>query len=255
MKSRDILAFLALKHNGDREETYDAVRLKEHVLPSEASKLLENLGGKYITILDEDYPEVFKQIYKPPIVLFYKGDRSLLKSRKLLGIVGARKNSSYGEFVTKKIINELDEDFVIVSGLAKGIDSIAHKQALKRGMKTIAFLGCGINNIYPVENHQLYKDIEENGLILSEYPGRVSPNPHYFPFRNRLIAGLSKAVLVTDAETRSGSSTTISAAAAFGKNVYAVPHPITEENNSLCNEILQDGATMVLRGKDINEDF
>ena len=255
MKSRDILAFLALKYKGDWEKIYDAIKTKETVHLSEASSILEKNSDKYITILDEDYPPIFKQIYKPPIVLFYKGDRTLITSKKTLGVVGARENSKYGEFVTKKIINELDEDIVIVSGLAKGIDSIAHETCLKRGMKTIAFLGCGIDNVYPIENHQLYKDIEENGLILSEYPGRTPPNTHHFPFRNRLIAGISNGVIVMEAKIKSGSSTTITAAAAFGKNVYAVPHPISEENNSLCNEIIQDGAIMVLKGKDINEDF
>jgi DNA processing protein len=126
---------------------------------------------------------------------------------------------------------------------------------MNNGLKTVAFLGCGINYIYPAENFKLYKDIEENGLIVSEYPDMVQPDKENFPFRNRLIAGISSGVLAIEGKNRSGTSTTVSSAAAFGKTVMAIPTQITDENDSLCNLLIRDGATLVTCGQDVNEEI
>jgi DNA processing protein len=255
MNSRNVLAFLSVKHNGDWNKIYNAIKFKEVVNAAEVEQFLSEVKNDFITILDEDYPEDFKNIYRPPFVLFYKGDINLLKSKKILGVVGTRTPSDYAMFAAKKLISELNENIVVCSGLAKGVDSIAHQTALDTNRKTIAFLGCGINYIYPAENYPLYKDIEENGLILSEYPDMVPPDKEHFPFRNRLIAGISSGILAVEGKTKSGTSTTISAAAAFGKTVFAVPHEITDENDSLCNLLICDGAILAMSGQDINEEI
>ena len=255
MKSSEALAALSLKHDGDWVKIYCAIKDHQKINQEEAERLIAENNTKFITMLDDEYPEILKNIYNPPIVLFYKGDISLLKRRRILAVVGNRECSDYGIYATKKIISELDDDIVILSGLAKGIDAEAHKAALEKGNPTIAFLGCGINYIYPIENHQLYKDIEKNGLIISEYPGMTTPDKAHFPYRNRLIAGLAKGVLVVEGKRRSGTSTTVTAAAAFGKDVFAIPSPISDENNSLCNDILREGAILIRSGEDINEEI
>jgi DNA processing protein len=255
MNSNNVLAYLAIKFNGDWNKVYHAIKFKEVVNLVEVEQVISECKNKFITILDEEYPDSFKNIYRPPMVLFYKGDISLLNNKRILGVVGTRNPSDYGIYAAKKVIRETDQDIVIVSGLAKGIDSIAHETAIETKKKTIAFLGCGINYIYPTENYQLYKDIEENGLILSEYPDMTPPDKENFPFRNRLIAGLSKGVLAVEAKNKSGTSTTITSAAAFGKLVLAIPSPIDDEDDSLCNALIRDGAVVVTSGKDINEEI
>ena len=255
MTSQNILAYLAIKYDGDWNKIYNAIKFKEVISAADIEQVLSECTTKYITILDDDYPSEFKNVYRPPIVLFYKGDIEILKNKRTLGVVGARKATDYGLYATEKIVRELDKNIVVISGLAKGIDTAAHSAAIKYNLKTIAFLGCGINYIYPQENYQLYKDIEENGLILSEYPDRVAPDKENFPFRNRLIAGLSKGVLAIDAKNKSGTSTTITSAAAFGKTVMAIPVPIDEENDSLCNMLIRDGAVLVTSGQDVNEEI
>ena len=255
MEPRNVLAALAIKCNGEWNKIYESIKSRNTLKATEIISILENNKTKFITIIDDEYPTILKNIYKPPIVLFYKGDISLLKSRRLLGVVGSRNCSNYGKYVTKKLISELDKDIVVVSGLARGIDYEGHVSALKNGNPTIAFLGCGINYIYPTENYQLYKDIERNGLLISEYPDMCPPDKQNFPFRNRLIAGLCKGILVSEGKNCSGTSTTVTAAAAFGKTVFAVPSPIDEENESLTNNLIRDGAVLVRKGEDINEEI
>jgi DNA processing protein len=255
MESRKILLYLSLKYNGDWEKIARSIRARESFTAEQVEALTSQCKENYITIIDEDFPEIFKKMTRTPFVLYYKGDITLLSNPKILGIVGTRTPSQYGIDVTKKIVRELKEDIVVVSGLAKGIDCVAHNECLKTNKKTIAFLGCGINNIYPVENHQLYKDIEENGLLISEYPDMVQPDKSHFPVRNRLIAGVSKGVLITEGKSKSGTSVTLSQALLYGRDVYAVPHPILGEKDNLCNDIIRDGAIVVRCGQDINEDF
>ena len=255
MESRKVLAYLAIKFRGNRSKIFHAIRFKEEMNVEEIENCLSECKTDYITLLDEDYPIELKNIHRPPIVLFYKGDKSLLNSKKVLAIVGSRHCSDYAKFATKQIIHELNEDIVIVSGLAKGVDTIALEACLQEGKKPIAFLGCGIDYIYPNENYSLYKDIEEHGLLISEYPGYTPPSKEYFPIRNRLIAGISRGVLVIEGKTKSGTATTVNHAAAFNKDIYAIPHPITIENDSICNDLIRDGAIIVRNANDINEDF
>ncbi len=249
---RNILIYFATKYHGDYRLIMNAIKEKEKVDEEELKKI-KNRNYKAITILDDDYPFELKSIYMPPFVLFYKGDISLINGKNKLAVIGSRKPSEYGINATKKILDELflQCEAIIVSGMASGIDSIAHLSSLEHKMKTIAVLGCGIDYCYPSENLMLKKEIEKNGLVLSEYPDKTVPNKNFFPLRNRIIAGISKAVLVTDAKIKSGTQITIRFALEQGKEIYAIPHSIFD--NSFCNELIKQGAVPVLKGQDLEE--
>lgn len=178
-----------------------------------------------ITILDEDYPKNLKNIYDPPIVLYYKGNRKLVNSNKIIAIIGCRNCSIYGENVSKKFSYDLAKEGIsIISGMAKGIDRAAHIGALKEKGKTIAVLGSGLDRIYPSENLELYNEIIKNGgIVLSEYVIGTNANRLNFPARNRIISGLSDGVLVVEAKEKSGTLITVDFALEQGKDVYVVP--------------------------------
>ena len=178
-----------------------------------------------ITILEKDYPKKLKNIYDPPIVLYYKGNRKLVSSNKIIGIVGCRNCSIYGEEVSKKFAQDLaKEEVCIISGMAKGIDSAAHIGALREKGKTIAVLGSGLDRVYPSENIKLYNEIIKNGgLILSEYVIGTNANRMNFPARNRIISGLSDGLLVVEAKEKSGTLITVDFALEQGKDVFVVP--------------------------------
>lgn len=251
---RNILIYFAIKYKGDYFKIIDAIKRKEIVSKDDLC-MVEKLKIKALTCLDEEYPSYFKNIYYAPLVLFYEGDISLLNSSYRLGVIGSRKCQKYGQDATIKILGELFEDLdvTIISGLAQGIDTIAHQTALNNNQKTIAVLGAGIDICYPKNNLSTYNLIKENGLIISEYPHGVNPNPSFFPMRNRLIAAISQKILVTDAKVKSGTQITIKYALEQGKDVLAIPHPIFEE--SLCNVLISQGAKPVFHGLDIKEEF
>ena len=250
---RNLLIHFAIKYNGDYIRVLTAIKDKE-IVSSEDIEKVKKLNVSALTCIDDNYPSCLKEIYAPPFVLFYKGDISLLNSEKL-SVVGSREPTSYGVEITKKVLNELfqERDVTIVSGLAKGIDAIAHKTALDNNQKTIAILGSGIDVCYPKENFILYKDIEERGLILSEYPMGCPPDKKNFPLRNRIIAALSKAILVTDATCPSGTQNTVRNGIEMNKDIMAIPHSILE--NSYCNYLLRQGAIPILCGKDIIDEI
>ena len=246
----DILAYFAVKYNGDWDEIYAAINRKEKV-DLEEKEILLSKCDKYITLLDNEYPTRLKGIYKPPFVLFYKGDISLLNTiNKTIGVVGNRKNSDYGKESTEKIVKDLVEsDCVIVSGLAKGIDVIAHKTCLDNGGKTIAVLGNGVDVSYPLENKDIQEIIANKGLIISEYPDYLESKKEYFPKRNRIVAGLSDAILVTEAKNKSGSMITVARALEMGKDIFCVPHLIGQDSG--CNSLIKEGANLIECAKDI----
>lgn len=195
-----------------------------------------------ITKNDKHYPDLLKQINNSPEHLYYRGDIEILQ-KTCIAIVGTRKYSEYGEFVTKKIIKELAiYDIAIVSGLAKGIDTIAHTAALKNDLPTIAVLGSGIENIYPRENLNLAQEIEKHGLIVSEYDGEQEPIKHQFPLRNRIISGLSVATLVIEAPAKSGTMITAKHALEQGRDTFVVPGDIDRPNSKGTLQLLQNGA-------------
>ncbi len=207
-----------------------------------------------IDIKDSLYPSLLKEIYDPPEKLFCKGDTSVL-GKSCISIVGTRFFSDYGEYVTEKIISELAIlDIAIVSGLARGIDTIAHKSALKNGLKTIAVLGSGLNRVYPSENVKLAEEIEKKGLLISEYSHDDPPLKMNFPQRNRIISGLSLATLVTEAPDKSGALITADFALEQGRDIFVVPGDIDRRGSKGVLKLLRNGAAYpISKGGEIIE--
>ena len=193
-----------------------------------------------ITFNNSNYPYILKEISSPPLCLYCKGDVSLLNSL-CFAVVGTRKPTDYGIQVTKQYVKPLSQQGItIVSGLATGIDGIAHKTALENDAKTIAVLAGGLNNIYPATNIGLANEIEKKGLLISEYPPHTKPLAYYFPLRNRIIAGLSKGVLVTEMGEKSGSMHTVNYALEYNRDVFVVPGKITSPMSKGSNLLIKN---------------
>lgn len=209
-----------------------------------------------VTIFSSDYPSQMKQAFQPPVCLFCKGDISLLKSF-CIAIIGTRKPTAYGKNITEKFAKSLCKSGItILSGLAYGIDTIAHESTLANGGKTIAVLGGGFHHIYPQANAQLAKQIAKDGLLVSEFAPSVVPATFTFPKRNRTIALLSRGVLITEASLKSGSLHTKNFALDEGREVFAVVGNITSEESKGCNRMIKDGhATMVICPEDVAAAF
>ena len=195
----EIILYFALKYAGDFDKIYQALERKEKVDDELKEHLFKELKSKYTTIISDDYPAALKEINCPPFVLFYYGDLNLVNT-KCIGVIGMRQPSDYGIEVTKTIVSKLVlENYTIVSGMALGIDAMAHQSAMNVLGKTIAVLGSGIDNCYPLKNKAIYEIMKVNQLIISEYPGNLVPKKINFPRRNRIISGLSESILVTEA--------------------------------------------------------
>lgn len=249
-KPRECLCYFAMLYKGDWDDIYNAILKHEEINEETYKDLFSKLKANYITLLDKEYPQFLKNIYKPPFVLFYYGDLSLIKDEsKLIGIVGSRNYSQYGKRATKEIVSDLKNKYIIVSGLAKGIDAIAHESAIENGGKTVAILGCGIDTCYPSENYYLYKEIKKNHLLMSEYPFAQESTPVNFPIRNRIVVGLSKALIVAEAYQMSGTLISVRLALETGKTVMCIPYQIGL--NSMCNELIKEGAFLVENSRDI----
>ena len=202
----------------------------------------------YFTIEDDIYPQYLKEISNPPT----KGNIDLLKEERLIAVVGTRNPSSYGKLSCEYMVKKMTEaNITIVSGFAKGIDSIAHRASLLTGGKTIAVIASGLDIVYPASNLSLYREIEEKGLILSEYEEGVKPFKSNFPQRNRIIAGLSKGTIVVESKDRGGSLITANLALDFNRDVYAVPGDIFSEYSKGCNNLIRDSKAKSL--SNINE--
>jgi len=214
---------------------------------SEEKREIENFeknGIKFISFFSKKYPEGLKTISDPPIALFYKGE--IENDNLNVSVVGTRRCSSYGKKVAEEIGEILSNSGVtVVSGLAYGIDSSAHIGALKGSGKTYAVLGGGLNNIYPKSNLNLSKKIEERGALISEYFPYDEPRDFQFPERNRIIAGLSKAVVLVEAPEKSGALITVDFAIDFGREVFCVPGPINSELSIGCHKIIKDGGNIL----------
>lgn len=187
-------------------------------------------------------------------MLFYQGNLELL-SRYKLAVVGSRKSSSIGNKSVEVILKQLNNQFVIVSGLARGIDTVAHFSSIKQGGKTIAVIGSGFDIYYPKENRRLQDFIAKNHLLLSEYCPMEAPLAHHFPERNRIIAGLSMGVLVVEAKWRSGSLITSRFALDYGRDVFVVPGAILDKQSEGGNHLIQEGAKLVTKGLDIISEY
>ncbi|MCH5171230.1 MAG: DNA-processing protein DprA [Erysipelotrichales bacterium] len=246
----EILLYLSLKYNGDWDKIYEAIKLKKDFSEQEFLSLKTKNKSNYITILNENYPTSLKDCYKPPFVLFYYGDINLLNAKKKITIVGSRNCSQYGELCVLNITKELvQNDYIVVSGMAKGLDSFAHQVALDNGGKTIAVLGTGIDLCYPKQNFGIYKRIQENGLVISEYPTDTTIIKENFPKRNRILAALCEGVFVPEFKANSGTGITISMALNMGKPIFCTPHPIDDETAN--NNLIKDGAILVENANDI----
>lgn len=250
-KVNKLLAAMAIKYQGNWGEFSAALKNKELIGEEERENLLKTIHSKYITILDEEYPESFKNIHKPPLVIFYYGDISLIKNfDNCIGYVGSRDASPYGVETAKSICSGLAKyGYCIVSGLARGIDTAATLGALEGKGKAIAVLGNGIDYCYPSENKDLYERLKTEGLVISEYPGMINPSMTSFPFRNRIIAALSKGIVVGEAQTRSGTLITVNYALGSNREIGCVPYRANE--NSACNKLIKEGAYVVETAEDV----
>jgi len=218
-------------------------------------KTVKENGIKVYTINDDEYPENLKNIYDPPPVLYVKG--GLKKEDSLaVSIVGSRKASDYGLKVAERIASRLAElGITIVSGMALGIDSAAHRGALAVNGRTIAVFACGLKYVYPMANYRLSQEIQKYGAIISEYPFDKEAYPAQFPARNRIISGMSLGVIVVEAGEKSGSLITADFALEQGREVFAVPGNINSPNSKGTNTLIKSGAKLVSKIEDIIEEL
>ncbi|MCG7196398.1 DNA-processing protein DprA [Pediococcus pentosaceus] len=212
-------------------------------------------SGGILTILDEMYPKLLREIYCPPTVLFYNGNLSLLSHQRAIAIVGARMMTSYGEQAIKCLIpGVVANQLTTVSGLAKGVDALVHEATLANAGSTIAVIGNGLDITYPKQNAQLQNQIQKEGLILSEYPRGARPLRHHFVERNRIIAGLTTATCVVEARKNSGSLITASLALTENRNVLAIPGGIFSGNSQGTNQLIAAGARPLIELDDVLEE-
>ena len=241
-------------------EKVEAAQLKQLDLPEKLieSSLQAFYNEKYekiidrirkqcsvISFFDDLYPKKLRQIYQPPLILFVRGNTNLLK-RPIATIVGARQATNYSQVVIDELMPNLIKKYVIASGLARGVDGMAHESALHHGGKTVAVVGNGINHFYPAQNKFLQQEIVEKGLLISEYLPDTPPKPFRFPERNRILAGLSDIVIVTEARQKSGSLITANMALHENRDVYAVPGPITCDLSKGPNRLIEVGAIPIV---------
>lgn len=218
-------------------------------------KKLDSKGIRIVTLNDKDYPETLKNMEDAPLVLYIKG--TIQKEDKYaVAIVGSRRPTPYGRFVAEKFSSELSSmGFTIVSGMARGIDGLAHTTAIKSGGRSIAVLGSGIDVPYPPENKVLMEKVAASGYVMSEFPLGTPPDRENFPKRNRLISGLSLGVLVVEATADSGSLITAGYAVEQGKEVFAIPGNINSPNSAGTNELIKKGAKLVQNVEDVIEEL
>jgi len=220
---------------------------------------LENLADKKIEVIlsvDKNYPKLLKHIDDKPLILFKKGaDFDLNKLP--IAVVGTRRATGYGRMVTEKIVAELvREQATIVSGFMYGIDSIAHRAALTAGGKTVGILGFGFDHMYPQRQNKFFADmLAQGGMFLTEFPPQTRPQPGNFPLRNRIVAGMCRAVIVAEAAAESGSLITANLALDYGREVFAIPGPITSPYSDGTKSLLKAGANFASCGQDIMQEL
>jgi len=222
--------------------------------PQQELEKLERLRIRVLTLKDKDYPDLLKELINAPPVLYIAGTFKKEEDRFALGIVGTRKVSSYGRQVTEQFARELAEGKVtVVSGLAHGIDTIAHTATLDAGGRTLAVLASGLDTIYPADNLGLARRIVESGqgALITEFPLGIKPDGRNFPARNRIISGLSQGILVTEAPKQSGALITANFALEQGRDVFGVPNSIYSPGSVGVNKLIQDGAHLVTNVQDI----
>ena len=228
----------------------DTSQLEEEI------KLIEKYKIDLITILDEDYPKILKQIHTPPTVLYCRGAK-LNSFKKNIAIVGARKAGNYAKAVSDHLVKGLvDHGWNTISGGAIGVDAMVHKATLAAGGKTVAVLGSGLMEPYPLKNKELFRDIiKSGGVVVSSFPLKMLPLKENFPARNRIIAGLGRGCLLVQAAQKSGARITAQFALEEGKVVFAVPGLVCDELSVGCHELIKEGAKLTSSLQDILEEF
>lgn len=264
-----------LKHFKDIEKIYNAT--KEELMQTEgigektseiilSPSIKQNLDKHIeymkkhnidiVSIQDAEYPEILKEIYDAPISLYVRGNKNILNELSV-AIIGCRECTEYGRNITKNLSYNIAKNGInIVSGLAKGIDGIAHQGALFAKGKTIAVLGNGLDTIYPKENEHLALEIlQKGGAIISEYPLGTKPEKQNFPERNRIVSGMSKGIIVVEAKEKSGTLITVDFALEQGRDVFVVPGNINSEASIGTNDLIKQGAKLITSYKDLLEEY
>ncbi len=263
-----------LRHFGSPEDIFFADReellLAEDVPPGQAELALnrdlsaadriladcQRLGQRILTIQDAEYPQRLRNIFNPPLVLYVKGRMPVMDEEAAIAVVGTRECTPYGTACGERLGRELAASgAVVVTGLARGVDSAAARGALRAGGSVVGVTGGGLDVVYPPENGDLYADVAARGVLLSEYPPGSPPDKAHFPVRNRIMSGLSVAALVVEAPGHSGALITARLALEQGREVYAVPGPIDAPDSVGCNRLIRDGAGLAAEGWDILRDF
>ncbi len=216
--------------------------------------IIINKNIPFITINDHHYPKLLHEINFYPLVLFFAGTITLANTPQI-AIVGSRKCSEYAKKTVQSLLPPLLPHFTITSGLAEGVDTLAHQEALNHKSPTIAVIGNGIDIIYPAKNAHLYNKIKQNSLILSEFPPGTPGLAHHFPQRNRIVSGLSKGTIVIEAQKKSGALITAHHALEQNRDVFAVPGDITSESSQGCHKLIQEGAKLIQNSNDILNEF
>lgn len=212
---------------------------------------VEKHGAQLISFWDSKYPDVLKKIHDPPVLLYVKGSLDARENHRL-AIVGTRTPSSYGRQIAERLGMDLSRRAVtVVSGIARGIDTAAHRGALKGGGRTVAVLGCGLDVIYPPENGRLYEQVSENGALISEFPMTAEPAGVHFPRRNRIISGLSLGTVVVEAGEKSGALITAYMALEQGREVFAVPGDVRSVKSRGTHKLIKEGAKLIEDVEDI----
>ena len=228
--------------------------IDEKILNDEINELYRK-NIKFISIKNEVYPSLLKEIYDPPLGLYVIGEMPE-KDKKTVSVVGSRRCSEYGAANAYRFSKEMAENGItIVSGMAYGIDTCAHKGAIAAGGKTVAVLGCGVDVVYPKTNRELKSKIEANGCVISEYPPQTPPLAANFPVRNRIISGMSNATVVIEAGERSGTLITVGQALEQGRTIFSVPANITSEFSKGSNRLIKEGALVLLETSDILDEL
>ena len=249
--TKNILKLLRLNTNISQR----VLEKKKIIIPERQYDLLGKEQVKVITIQDNLYPGNLKTIHLPPPILYYKGTL-LEEDKNSISIVGSRKATYYGKMVAEKFSKKLSlAGLTIISGLARGIDSMAHKGALSVNGRTIAILGCGIDIIYPPENRKLAREVEESGAVITEFPLFTLPERQNFPRRNRIISGFSLGTLVVEAAERSGALITTDFALEQGREVFAIPGNINSSLSEGTHNLIKQGAKLVNNCHDILEEI
>ena len=243
MKIDELVSLGLSKEIAEKIINWEKLPLKEEI------EFIKNEGINILTIDQPDYPSLLKEIYDPPFLLYVKGKIDF--NQFMISIVGTRTPSIYGLKMAEKFAGQLASyGFVIVSGLARGIDTISHMATIRAGGKTIGVLGSGFRNFYPPENKKIEKDIIENGAIITEFPSYTIPEKYNFPRRNRIISGLSKGVVVIEAGPKSGALITAYYALEQGREVFALPGRVDTLYSKGTNKLLKEGAILV---EDVND--